>query len=437
MTLLRELAAFVTNANAFDLPQLDRDILRRHAADAVVGRIVGARAQEGAALTNIFGTGQSPEAFAGLAGMVRLTEMDDIHIASATTPNSVAVPIALALASSTGCQPQTIESAIYVGTELLVRFGKAMDGARAISRGFWPTRSAATLAACATAARIQGLTEDETHEALSLAAIMTSGKSGRFNREPSGRWIVFSMAVANGLRCALAARNGFNGSSTPPDAAWIASSLGTEFDGDKLTRSLGQRSVYPELSLKPYGTARQCLSAAEAMRELVADGLDPMTIKKISIRVPTDHVSMISQKLDPKIRASSFVSVAAQVATAAVAPSELYDVERTNVLANAEIFRLAQLCEIVGDPGLDAIFPNVWAAQLDVLTLTGAFNCRVDEPVGSPKNRMNDIQLAEKAQAMLGRIGQAHRANDIIELSRSAFSDIRSAEALCSIFVAG
>ena len=437
MTILRDAAAFVTKANADDLPRLDRDILRRHVADVVVARLVGARTHEGRALTSVFGGGRSLEAIAGLAGQARLTETDDIHVASNVTPSAVTVSVALGLAHQDGCDPRRLESAIFVGTELLVRFGKAMDGARALSKGFWPTRTGATLAACATAARLWGLSAEETHEALSLAATMTNGRSGRFLKEPSGRWIIFAAAIESGLRCAAAARAGFDGGPVPPSADWLAASLGLEFDGNKLTAALGEGSVYPEISLKPYGTARQSLSAAEAMRELVATGLDPRSVSKVTIRVPTAHVAMISQSLDPSVRATSFVSVAGQVAVAALKPAELYDVERAGVLHDPEIIAFAGLCDVTGDTALDAQFPSVWAARLDVMTSTGALSHTVSEPLGSPGNRMSDEQLAAKAGAMLARIGQAERAAEVIDLSKAAFSDKRSADALCSLFVNG
>lgn len=435
MTLLRELALFVTQANAGDLPKLDREILCRHASDVVVARLAGARTHEGRSVLQVYGGVQTPEAVAGLAALVRLTEMDDIHVSSNTTPSSVTVSVALALAAQYGTEPREIESAIYVGTELLVRFGKAMDGARALLKGFWPTRTAATLAACATAARIWGLSPDATHEALSLALTMTNGRAGRFFQEPSGRWIVFAAAVANGVRAAMAARAGFNGGPTPPTADWLATTLGLEINSSELTASLGQGSVFQELSLKPYGTARQSLSAAEAMRALVAQGLDPAQIRKVTVRVPSAHVGMIGQALDPGVRATSFVSVAAQVATAALMPAELYDVERAKVLSDPRVLALAGRCDVVGDPALDALFPAVWAARLDVETEAGSVSHEVREPLGSPQNRMDDAAFAAKAAGILEHSAQAARAPEIIELGKSLFSNPQAAKGLSAIFV--
>ena len=50
MTVLEQLATFVATADPSHLPQLDRDIQRRHLADTVVARIAGAASHDGRTL---------------------------------------------------------------------------------------------------------------------------------------------------------------------------------------------------------------------------------------------------------------------------------------------------------------------------------------------------------------------------------------------------
>jgi len=49
------------------------------------------------------------------------------------------------------------------------RLGMAVGGAKVLYQGLWPTRTCATLGAAATAARVWGLTEPQTRNALALA----------------------------------------------------------------------------------------------------------------------------------------------------------------------------------------------------------------------------------------------------------------------------
>ena len=432
--MIRQLAEFVASADAAGLPQLDRDILRRHAFDIAVSCRLGASSHEGQKLRRAFGPGLSADGVGGIAGLVRMTEMDDIHTGSTTTPSSVTVPVAMSLYAQGDATPQRLQSAIYVGTELLVRMGKAMDGSRALFKGFWPTRTGATLGAAATAARLFGLDVEQTEQALSLALMTTAGRSGRFSQEPSGRWIVFATAVAVGVGIAFAAREGFRGADVAPDAEWLATALGLDIDASQFTQGLGAGSVYPELSLKPYATARQGLGAIEAMRHLLANGLDPATINKVVVRVPSAHKAMISQKLDPQARGTAFVSVACQLATAALRPQDLYDIERRNVLGDPRIADFCARVEILAEPAFDLEFPEVWAAEVEVDTSAGTVKHQIREALGSPNNRMSDADLLHKSRTALGFFGEAALADELMALVPQLFESDAAARRMAAVF---
>ncbi len=163
------------------------------------------------------------------AAVVRHTEIDDIHTPSCTTPSSVTVPTAFALAHAGGISdPVQVASALWVGTELLVRLGVAIDGARVLYRGVWPTYFCAPLAAAAIAARIGKLSEDATAHALSLALMRTAGRSGRFQGRVPGRSVILGMAVADGVRAAQAAREGVGGDPDLLDGPWLRDAHGLE-----------------------------------------------------------------------------------------------------------------------------------------------------------------------------------------------------------------
>ena len=434
MSLMQQLARFVVEGDLNSLPALDRDILRNHACDVAIARVLGGQCEEGKHLRRVF-AGSGPEGIAGIAGLVRMTEMDDIHTGANTTPSSVTVPVAFCLYPESGRDPATLANAIYVGTELMVRFGKAMDGAKALFQGFWPTRSGGTLGACAVACRMWGLSVERTQEALSLAIMTSAGKSGRFLREPSGRWIVFANAVATGVRMAEAAREGFNGAENSPDGEWISSAFGLAFNETELTQDLGTRSVMQELSLKPFATARQALGATQAMLHLVRNGLDPAKIDKVIARVPTSHKGMISQPMLSHVRGSAFVSGAAQLATAALLPDDLYDVERRNVLTNKAIAELAARISIEGDPELDREFPQIWAASVEVHAGGDILRHEIRDALGSPGNRMGESDLADKASRALGWFGRAERGDELISLSREMFSRDDAALKLAKMFI--
>src|SRR5262245_63985168 len=172
--------------------------------------------------------------------VARHTEIDDIHTPSCTTPSSVTVPTALALVRAGAISdPERVASAIWVGTELLVRLGVAIDGARILYRGVWPTYFAAPLATAAIAARLGSLSEEETAHALSLALMLTAGRSGRFQGRLPGRSVVLGMAVSAGVRAAQSARQGVGGGPELLDGPWLRDAPGPNGDLDARTARLG------------------------------------------------------------------------------------------------------------------------------------------------------------------------------------------------------
>src|SRR5260370_8785128 len=153
MTVIGELADFVAQANAAALPPAEQALQRRHVFDAVVAAAAGARTAEARSLAALLGARAVPEIIGQRAATIRLSEIDDIHLPSCTTPSATAVAVALSLAAQADrFDPIPVASAIWAGTEVMTRIGQAIRGPEGLYRGGWPTCFAAPLAAPATPA---------------------------------------------------------------------------------------------------------------------------------------------------------------------------------------------------------------------------------------------------------------------------------------------
>src|SRR5262249_7816382 len=194
------------------------------------------------------------------AAIVRYTEIADIHTPSCTTPSSITVPAALGLARAQGqFDPERVASAIWVGTELMTRLGAAIDGARILYRGIWPTYFTAPLASAAVTARMRSMGTEETAHALSLALMLAAGRSARFAGGVPGRSVILGMAVANGVRAAETAHHGVGGDPDLLDGPWLGEAHRIDANLAAMGTQLGERSVYREMSLKPFCSAKQAL----------------------------------------------------------------------------------------------------------------------------------------------------------------------------------
>jgi 2-methylcitrate dehydratase PrpD len=423
MSVLREWAAFVTNASAGSLGATDQATQRRHVADTLVAAMAGNLTTEGRALRSLYPQAGLLDAIGMQAAIIRHTEIDDIHIRSCVTPSSVTVPVALSLARAGECDPVEVASAIWAGTELMTRLGTAIGGPTILYRGIWPTYLTAPLGAAAIASRMWRLSEEQTAQALSLALMLMTGRAGRFHGRIPGRSVILAIAVTGGLRAAAAAQQGVGGDPDLLDGPWLKDAHGITADAAALTAGLGADNVYQQLSLKPFCSAKQSISSIEAMIALLDGGLDPDAITAVRVRVPPPYARMISMKAEAGVRSSTIVSAAFQLGLAAYRRERLYDIERSDVLGEEAAARFAQKVEITADESLLEPFPRAWPAEVEVEAGGKLMRQRVVEALGDPARPLDDAQLAEKAGKVLQRLQDAPAAADIVALGLAALTD--------------
>ncbi len=440
MSVLRDLAAFVCGASVTSLPETERAIQRRHVADTYVAATAGALTSEGRALRSVLPHVAIADAIGLQTAVIRHTEIDDIHTPSCITPSSVTVPTTLSLARHHGeFDPDTVASAIWVGTELMTRLGVALNGARILYRGIWPTYFTAPLGAAAIAARIGKLTEDQTTNALSLALMLTAGRAGRFHGKLPGRSIILAMAVANGVRAADAARQGVGGDPELLHATWLKEAHGLDADLRAMTVGLGISSVYTQMTLKPFCCAKQAISSIEALMALIDEGLAPATISKVSVRVPPPYARMIAMKPGLDSRSSTIVSAAFQMGLAAHRRERLYDIERAEALLEHDAMAFADKVDISADESLMEAFPASYPAEIDVTAGGKMLRRRVTAAYGDPTRPLDDAALLLKAERVWATplLHGRSRAKTIVALGMAALQNRESCKRLAdAIWVA-
>jgi 2-methylcitrate dehydratase PrpD len=435
VTVISELAAFVAGAKASALPAAQRERLRLHLTDTVVAAVAGVHIPEGQAL-HALGSGNDVAGQIGRqAAAARLTEIDDIHLASCTTPSAGIVPVALRLAAHfRQFDPDQLADAIWAGTEMTVRLGLAIDGPQVLYRGIWPTYFAAPVGAAAAAARMLGLDEARAAHALSLAFMLVAGGVGRIHGAPSGRWFLYANAVTGGGAAALAARAGHTGDPELLDRSWLADTHGLALDREGLTGALGASSVYSALSMKPFCSAKQGIAAVEAFRGLLQEGVRTDAIEKVRVQVPKAYAAMIATRAVPGARQSTMVSVAHQIALAALAPQRLYDVDRSTPQPDAAVADLSAKIEVVPDVTLEQFYPRHWPAEVEVDAGGKTFRRRVVAAAGDPEHPLDRDALDDKAHRVLDPLLGAARVDGWLGLCHGALESSTACERLATAF---
>ncbi len=276
MNGIDELAALIVRLRTADVAAATLDKLRLHVADTIGAWIAATKTQEGKQLIAFrhreSATGNAvADDLATHCALVRLSELDDIHLASMMTPGSIVIPAAVTLATTTDADVGDVAAAMLAGYEAMIRLGLAIKGPNILYRGIWPTYFAAGFATAAVAARLMRLDEGQTAHALALALNMAAPAVGQHHAATTARWFLAGNAARVGLMAAQAAQAGFTADTDvlqsrlfpdvygiEPDIAAMSEPNAAAALADVFPSSLGARRA------KPWRRRRRCAKPSTA-----------------------------------------------------------------------------------------------------------------------------------------------------------------------------
>lgn len=181
-------------------------------------------------------------------------ELDDTHDPSVSHPGAVVIPAALALGERQRISGKNFLTAVVVGYEVMGRVGMAA-GPTLIGRGFHPTSANGPFGAVAAAAKILGLSEQQSLRGFGIVGSMASGIL-EFSQDDEGTMIKrlhAGMAAGNGVAAALLAGKGFTGPSRALDGTFgYCKVFSNSPDLSRLDGHLGEDFVIRHISVKPY-----------------------------------------------------------------------------------------------------------------------------------------------------------------------------------------
>ena len=371
MTVLEQLGSYVAQSGREAASDAVRELVELHLIDSVGAWIAGAKTSEGLALRD-FRAAMLNGAHGSLGldlenrcALARLSEIDDIHLPSMTTPGGIVIPGALSMAHAMR-KPAAddVIAAILAGYEVMTRLGRALDGPAILYRGIWPTYFAAPFGIAAVVARLLRLDARDTANALALALTLAAPGVGHHNAATTSRWLAVGNAARNGLTAALAAQQGFTCDIKLIEGNFFSQIYGVTPDIAALTDGLGEGAVLHEISFKPWCAARQTMAATQALKEIIESGVAPESMDEIRVSVLPPHLKMIDHGVVAGDRASHLTSVQYCMAMAAVAPDMMFDVQQspTNLPPAGRAFM--DKIKVEADESLLADYPLTWPARV-------------------------------------------------------------------------
>ena len=344
--------------------------------------------------------------FNGTAG--HAFEMDDIHKESIVHPNSLAVPVALALAEADpALSGRDIVTALALGYEVGLRIGNAATTSLFLN-GFHPQGTTGAFVAAATAGRLLGLDTVQMQHALGIAGSMGAGlmaaqEGAMVKRLHAGR------AAQSGMLAALLARRGFTGITDVVEAPYggFLSSLSRTPNVGRLMDGLGKDWEAGKVGFKMYPNVTSIHAALDGLRAiLVEDGVAASQIEEI--RVGCGHMTFVHTAWDYRpvgttaAQMNIYYGLAVMAQRGNVAAAHYSD----NLIADPETLAFIPRIKIAVDPEIESRGPAFrHAARIAVLTTGGkTFRREVWHRRGSPENPVSRQEVEEKFAANVDRL---------------------------------
>jgi 2-methylcitrate dehydratase PrpD len=443
MTILERMGEWVVAGGDDPLPQSVRQRLAIHLLDTVGAWIAGGATEEGEMLARLASRPSQPLSVFGQQPLdrialgvatTRLTEIDDIHMPSCTTPGSVVVPTALLVAEHLQrLDASVFAHALCAGYEAMTRFGAAVAGPSILQRGIWPTYLAAPVCAAAVAARLLGLTAEKIADALGIALTMTSGAPGR----PIGaspRWLLLGFAARAGCAAALAASEGYAGDRKLLDDDWMIRTHGIACDPGPLVAAAHGDGAVGALSLKPYCAAKQTIAAIDAFRNILGQGISPHDIVALRVAVPPAYAEMIGHRNAAASRTGRITSAAYQLALAAYRPDEMENVAPPNLAGDSEIAAFMARVEVVPDKALEQYFPERWPACVEAVLKDGRTETKLVVDARGDPPRSCDLDVRAKFHRLSDPVVGRPAVNELAEACLAATEHDDALAILCAKF---
>jgi len=399
MSTLEQLGRVIAGLDVKTMPDALRQKLRLHVADVVGAWVAATATAEGKALVGFRGaTARSLGDHVMInCALARLSEIDDIHLAAMTTPGAIVVPAALTIcASLPPVDADELAAAIAAGYEVMIRLGLAIDGPTALYRGIWPTYIGAPLGVAAGAARLFKLDATQTAHALASALTLSAPGVGHHNAATTTRWFAIGHAARGGLVAAQGAQMRFTADLDLLDGPFFKNVYGITPKLSAFTDDLDQPSSLAQLSFKPWCAARQTMPAVQALKDIIASGVEPDHMTEIRVAVLPPHLKMIDHGVVSGDRASFLTSLPYQMAAAALAPAALDDLSQTKLGLTPPLHAFMDCITLNADVGMLADYPVRWTARVTVVTSTGSHERTVTQVPGDPADTFDGATVTSK-----------------------------------------
>ena len=344
-----------------------------------------------------------------------------------------------ALAETLDVSGKNVITAINAGYEVYNRAAAAVQPGL-VRRGFHSTGTAGALACGAAAAKLLGLDETGIYNAISLAAIQSSGLMLITESGQSCKPINPANAARNGILAAQLAQKGIQASEYPLESSkgWFHA-MSDSMDEKQVTDGLGETFTICESYLKPYPSCRHThcgIDGALRIRRRLLEKRETLAlqnIEKIVVCIYPNAIRVAGNVLMPKTDEESKFSIHYALASALLRGH--FDLSDLNVAhAEPELSDLIGKIVLISDESMENRGLGIRGAKVRLEFNDGTvYEECVNIPKGDAANPFTQEELYEKIAVCADGVITAEQRKCLIATVES-FEKIGKYSAINSVF---
>jgi 2-methylcitrate dehydratase len=336
--------------------------------------------------------------------LIRAMDYNDVYWKRDPCHPSDIIPAALAPGEYRGVSGKELITAIVVAYELEMRLSLAADpGIREVG---WHHASLTQFVSPLVAGRMLGLSEDQMVSAAGIAGSshFTFGGvvAGHLTNMKNA---ADPMATEAGVRGAMLAATGYSG---PVEVFEGKESLfqvlsNVRWNRDALTERLGEEFLITQCSFKAFPTEALTHQPITATLEILRENkIQSHEVREVLVETTTRGADILSDqsKYHPTTKETADHSlpycIAVAIAKGNVLPSDFGE----KALQDQSVLQLLPNIKVIGNPEIDAVFPNVKRAIVTIMTKDGRiFKKQEDFARGEPERPLSEQELIAKFHA--------------------------------------
>ena len=429
MAVFDEFAAFITDTIYDEIPGEVVDEAKLSLLDIIGALLIGEKSELGELIdglnvpgapreATVLPSGKKTDALSVIqvnSSAAHCSEIDNIHPGAIVCIGGMVVPAALAWAERNKRSGRDLLAAIVIGSEAGIRLGASVFGGDLLKAGWWPSSIFGAFGVCAAVARLEGLTEYETRQALSICSTMCGGFINGGAEGATARHFMSGWSSRCGAASVLAAKAGFTG---PLDAleisqgAMAARGLVPDFAG--AVKGLGSEYRLSETVYKSYASAMQSQSAVSAFLRLKETySLKAKEIDSVCVELPPRAFVVVQSDGVPESHTTAAAHgkylIAAAISDGDILPAQ-FDKEK---IFDPEIRSFMKKVSVRQDKKLEK-YAGKWPARVFVSCKDGkSYDTEViDWMEGVPRKTF----VEKKFKRVLKAAGEANRTKTIMGL---------------------